>query len=263
MLVRMLATFAPSNCSTACLISILLAPGATWKTMVRPSSRRMDVFSVISGRRMTSVTLMTTSGERLLQLLQRVPGRDDALGVHDVPRGDATAGHQVDAGEIAHRPRQVLVGRHVDEDCLAVDAQLLQHGRGRLGLDLARRQGVDDHEPPVAELLRQGCAQRAALDLLRQRVLVAPRPGTEHGAALPPERGADVAHAGAAGPLLPPRLPAAAADERAVLRHVGPAPIGGVGPDHRLPDEVAVDTSPEHIVADIDGADLLVAVVDD
>src|SRR2546430_4258352 len=52
--------------------------------------------------------------------------------------------------------------------------------------------------------------------------LVAPRLRTEHGAALPPERGADVAHAGAAGPLLPPRLPAAAADERPVLRHVGP-----------------------------------------
>src|ERR1700674_2318914 len=99
MLVRMLATFAPSNCSTACLISILLAPGATWKTMVRPSSRRMDVFSVISGRRMTSVTLMTTSTERCLQRCQRALRRDDALGVHDVHRGDATARHQVDAGE--------------------------------------------------------------------------------------------------------------------------------------------------------------------
>src|SRR5260370_35280771 len=133
MLVRMLATFAPSNCSTACLISILLASGATWKTMVRPSSRRMDVFSVISGRRMTSVTFMTTSAERFLQLFQRVPGRDDALGVHDVPRGDAAARHQVDAGEVAHRPRKVLAGRHVDEASLPVDSYLLPHCSGRLG----------------------------------------------------------------------------------------------------------------------------------
>src|SRR5260370_12942957 len=100
MLVRMLATFGPSNCSTACLISILLAPGATWNTMVRPSSRRMEVFSVISGRRMTSVTRMTTSAERFLQLFQRCPRRDDALGVHHVPRGDAPARHQTDTGDV-------------------------------------------------------------------------------------------------------------------------------------------------------------------
>src|ERR1700681_4184902 len=155
MLVRMLATFAPSNCSTACLISILLAPGATWKTMVRPSSRRMDVFSVISGRRMTSMTFMTTSAERFLQTLQGALRCDDPTGVHDVPRGDAAAEHHVDAREIAHRPRQVLVQRHVDEERLAVDAELLQHGRGRLGLDLARRQRVNDDQLPVAELLRE------------------------------------------------------------------------------------------------------------
>ena len=58
MLVRMLSTFAPSSCSIARLISILFAPVATWNTIVRPSSRRIDVFSVMSGRRMTSVSFM-------------------------------------------------------------------------------------------------------------------------------------------------------------------------------------------------------------
>src|SRR5207245_10847988 len=110
MLVRMLATFAPSNCSTARLTWILLAPVATWKTIVRPSSRRMDVFSVIRGRRMTSVTFMPTlaSAERFLQPFQRALRCDDAPGVHDIPRGDAAARHQADAGEIAPRPRRAL-----------------------------------------------------------------------------------------------------------------------------------------------------------
>ena len=44
--------------SIARRISTLLAPSATWNTSVRPSSRWMDVFSVMSGRRMTSVSFM-------------------------------------------------------------------------------------------------------------------------------------------------------------------------------------------------------------
>ena len=39
-------------------MSILLASIATSNTSVRPSSRRTVVFSVISGRRMTSVSFM-------------------------------------------------------------------------------------------------------------------------------------------------------------------------------------------------------------
>jgi hypothetical protein len=53
--VRTLATFEPSSVSTARLISILLASIATWNTSVRPSSRTTVVFSVIRGRRITSV----------------------------------------------------------------------------------------------------------------------------------------------------------------------------------------------------------------
>src|SRR5439155_17852431 len=58
MVVRMLSTFEPSSCSIARLIWTLLAPTATWKTIVRPSSRRIDVFSVMSGRRITSVSFI-------------------------------------------------------------------------------------------------------------------------------------------------------------------------------------------------------------
>ena len=75
-----------------------------------------------------------------------------------------------------------------------------------------RRQRVDDDQRAVLQLLGERRAQRAELDLLRQLEVVAARLRTEHRAALAPQRVADLADAGAAGALLPPRLLAAAAD---------------------------------------------------
>src|SRR4029450_12269696 len=103
-LVRMLATFEPSSSSTACLIWILFACGATSKTIVRPSSRMMEVFSVMSGRRITSVSFIKVLilpiadrslqirqqlAEHVLKFLERALGRDDTFRVGDVPRRDA------------------------------------------------------------------------------------------------------------------------------------------------------------------------------
>ena len=75
-------------------LDLVGAPVATSNTIVLPSSRRMDVFSVISGRRMTSVSFMlsgvtidfrfATPGqllERLLELLEGALRRDHAIGV--------------------------------------------------------------------------------------------------------------------------------------------------------------------------------------
>src|SRR5919106_217977 len=56
--VRTSATFAPRSFSIARLMSILLASFATSNTTVLPSSRSTVVFSVTSGRRMTSVSFM-------------------------------------------------------------------------------------------------------------------------------------------------------------------------------------------------------------
>src|SRR4029079_1700511 len=53
--VRTASTLVPSSFSTARLMSTLVACGATSNTIVRPASRSSVVFSVISGRRMTSV----------------------------------------------------------------------------------------------------------------------------------------------------------------------------------------------------------------
>ena len=56
--VRTASTFDPSSFSTARLTSTFVASGATSKTSVRPFSRISVVFSVISGRRMTSVSFI-------------------------------------------------------------------------------------------------------------------------------------------------------------------------------------------------------------
>src|SRR3990170_5459495 len=118
----MLATFAPKSCSTARLISTLLAPFATWNTIVRPSSRISEVFSVISGRRMTSVSFITASlRERLLQLFERAARGHHPAGEHHVAGGDAGARHVRHARHVAHRARQLVVDRQVDEDRLAGD----------------------------------------------------------------------------------------------------------------------------------------------
>src|SRR4051794_24731534 len=144
MLVRMFATFAPSSCSTARLICTLFASDATWKTMVLPSSRRIEVFSVMSGRRMMSVIFIQFSeiadgrvqnadgieeliaasnlqsaicnlrsaisiGQSLLQFLEGGPRRDDAIGVHHVARRDPAARDEGDAADVAHRALELLV----------------------------------------------------------------------------------------------------------------------------------------------------------
>ena len=153
---------------------------------------------------------------------------------------------------------------HVDEQRLAVDAEPLQQLGGRLRLDLARGQRVDDDQRAVLQLLRERRAQRAALDLLRQLVVVAARLRAEHGAALAPQRVADLADARAAGALLPPRLLAAAADERAVLRRVRAAALRRVRVHDRFPDQVGRSRgrrTPRRCTST--RADLLVLAVDD
>src|SRR5439155_15934887 len=151
----------------------------------------------------------------------------------------------------------------VDEDGLARDAERLQQLRRGFGLDLGRRERIDDDDGAVLQLLGERRAERAAADFFRQRVLVAARLRTEDGAAVPPERVADRADARASRALLPPRLLAAPLHVRAVLRLVRAAPLRRVGLDDRLPHQVAVHASAEHVVADVDAADFRVLVVDD
>src|SRR5881397_2575945 len=110
----------------------------------------------------------------------------------------------------------------------------VEKGALRAALTQKLRDGVvvDDDHHAIAQLLRERRAQRALLYLLRQLIFVAARLRPEDDATLAPERVPDLAHARAAGALLTPRLLAAAAHERAVLRRVRSTPIGRVGPDH-------------------------------
>src|SRR6185503_7583966 len=96
------------------------------------------------------------------------------------------------------------------------------------------------------------------LHLLRQRKVVTARLRPEHRAALAPQRVADLADARAAGALLPPRLLAAAADRRAVLRRVRTAPLGRVLLHDGAPNQVVLHAPAEHLIVQLQRADLLV-----
>src|SRR5262249_5926286 len=119
MAVRTASTFAPSSFSTARLMSTFVAPVATSNTSVRPPSRSSVVFSVISGRRITSVCFITcrfpvnsrcpapnshapllgswklddwelpASVERRLQFLEGVASHDHHVRVRHLAPGDA------------------------------------------------------------------------------------------------------------------------------------------------------------------------------
>src|SRR5215208_4032026 len=125
MLVRMLSTFAPSNCSIARLTSILFAPVATSNTIVRPSSRRSDVFSVMSGRRITSVSFIGLP-QRLLELFQRAASRHHMAGGENLARGQPRTGYQRHTADVAHRARQLFVSGNIHQYCLAGDAKPLE-----------------------------------------------------------------------------------------------------------------------------------------
>src|SRR5207237_4295464 len=64
-------------------------------------------------------------------------------------------------------------------------------------------------------------------------------------------------------PLLPPRLLAAAAHHRAGLGGVRAAALRRVRAHDRLVNQVGLHASAEHVIAEIDRADLLVFCVDD
>ena len=140
-----------------CRICTLFASAATCSTSVRPSSRRIVVFSVMSGRRITSGQLHASTSCSL-STAARVA--ITTLRVHHVARRHAAARHQPHVGDVPDRQRELRVGRHVDDQRLAARAEPLEQRRRGLGLDLARGQRVDDGHVAVLQLLRT--APRAA-----------------------------------------------------------------------------------------------------
>ena len=147
---------------------------------------------------------------------------------------------------------------HVDEQRFPAGAELLEQLHRRLRAGLGGRERVDDHERPILNFLGERRDNCAALHFARQRVVVAARRGPEDRAAMAPDRIPDGADPRAACALLLPGLASAAADERAVFRHMGAAPLGRVRVDHRLPDHRAVHAPAEDLIAELERPDLFV-----
>ena len=96
-------------------------------------SRWMDVFSVMSGRRITSVSFIvwlslwtSTLPRQLLQLLDRGLRRDHPRRVHHVARAHARAGAETARREGCARRCRASRRLHVDQQRLAVGAEPLQ-----------------------------------------------------------------------------------------------------------------------------------------
>src|SRR5688572_7955134 len=201
--------------------------------------------------------------QRLLQFLERRARHHHAPRIDDVTGTDAVARQQPHAFDVAHRQRQLVFGLYVHEKRLAVDAELAQHLRRRFRLDLAQHQRIHHDHRAILQLLRDGGAQRPLLHLARQVKVVAARLRAEYGAALAPQRIANLAHPRPAGALLPPRLLAGAAHQRPILRRVRAATVGRIGVHHRLVNQIGLDAAAEHFVTEIDRTDLLVLLIDD
>src|SRR5205814_2885816 len=82
-----------------------------------------------------------------------------------------------------------------------------------------------------------------------------------YGAAMPPQRRADRAHAGASGALLLPQFLAGAGDQLAVLGGVGAGAQRGAIVLDRFPQQIFVDAA-ENFFRQLQRTDLLAAQVD-
>ena len=165
--------------STACRSRSCWRAWPPANTIVRPSSRRMVVFSVMSGRRMTSVSFMARYPAP--PAAARAPrGSITVRAVHHVAGGDAAARHQPHAVQVAHRERELFVGLHVHESALPVAPRPLAVRPRPSSSPRSAASASTMATAPSLELLGEGGAQRALLDLLRQLVVVAARLRPEH-----------------------------------------------------------------------------------
>ena len=121
--------------------------------------------------------------------------------------------------------------------------------------DRVEPERVDDLDRLVAELRGERAAEREALHLARQALLVRARVRPEDDAAAAVVRRVRRALPGAAGALLAVRLRAAAADLAAGLGVVRAGPPAGELGGHDLVEDGGVDRGREQLVAELDAAD--------
>src|SRR5687768_7045343 len=127
---RTSCTFTPKRVSTAFLISGLVASRCTSKPRVRWVSLRLVIFSVTSGRRMTSyMFFMEFLGLRcqpLLELGERFLGDEQVAAVQHVVDVHLGGVDHLQSGDVATGEDQVVGRLVVDEQRLARHLQLAQ-----------------------------------------------------------------------------------------------------------------------------------------
>src|SRR5438034_3209812 len=201
--------------------------------------------------------------ELLLQLVEGLLGDHEVRAVQHVVDVDLRGVDHLQAGDVAAGEQERTVGLVLHEQRLALHAQPVQKALQDLGLGLLDAEAVDDPQAPVVVAPRQRRAQGGDARLLRHRVRVVARGRPEDGAAVPPERRADVARPPPAGALLAPGLAARAGDEGPVLRHVrAAARVGAILLD-RLVEQVLVDGDREDLGSQRVLAELAVVAVYD
>src|SRR5206468_1195182 len=76
--------------------------------------------------------LLSLAGrQRLLQLFQRALRRHDVTRIGHLTRREASALHELDAGNIPNRERELVVDGHIDQHRLAGDAEPREELRRR------------------------------------------------------------------------------------------------------------------------------------
>ena len=144
----------------------------------------------------------------------------------------------------------VLVELRVDEQRLAGRRRAPSaRAPAALVLVFATRQRVDDDRRAVLQLGASAARSAPFSTFFGQLSSRSCAAAARNGAALAPQRVADLAHARAAGALLPPRLLAAPLTSRAGLGLVRAAALGGVRAHHRLVNQVGLDAIAEDLVA--------------
>src|SRR6185503_1132164 len=277
--VRTEVTLTLNTASTAARISTLLASGRTRKATVFSSSFCRMLFSVISGRIRISraVRLIGANSSRpartgcgLPQVLaasfcERLLERHEAGALEHHPMGvqELIDGHV--RRRLDGQPRHVARGAGQPLGQLAHDEQrrnLRDPERGqrpdqRLGLAVAGVDRLDRRKLAGRDLGRDRGAQRRPPHLARHVLGVAPRRRAERLAAALPLHGARRALPGAAGPLLLPRLAAAARHLAAPARIVSAGPPVGELARDRLMEQRRADLGGEHVRLQLERSGLL------
>src|SRR5580700_1758073 len=191
--------------------------------------------------------------QRHLQLLDRRMRKNHAVVLQQVIGMHFGAAHQFEPVNIARAQFQVaiLVFRGLDDQNCLVDFESAEGFAEFLGLRFLHVEGINDDQFSVGQLRGQCRAQRAQQLFARESVVIGTRLRTMHGVAMPPQRRADRADAGASRALLFPELFARSGNLPTALGLVRALVLPGAVMLDRFPEQIFVDRA-ENLVGQIE-----------